>query len=123
MEPPEVFGFLKMNRLTPGNDSRQRRITKQQGNKIRNQNLDDLAKSERATYVCWHGWLSNSTEPTLRLKAREMSENAQRTLLTIPASGRAIYTKETLAKVRMRMDEISERWKNSKVGETLIVDW
>ena len=105
------------------NDSRQRRKNKQKGEKLVKQNLDDLAKSERAAYICWQHWISHSSDKKLKLKAAEMKETADSIFSQMSDAERDIYTKENLAKVRLRMDEISEEWQQLKVGETMIVVW
>ena len=105
------------------NDSRQRRKNKQKGEKLVKQNLDDLAKSERATYICWQHWISHSSDKKLKLKATEMKENADSIFAQTDSAERAVYSKENLAKVRLRMNQISEEWQQLKIGETMIVTW
>ncbi len=112
-----------LENLNSKNDSRQRRKIKQKGKNLVKQNLEDLAKSERATYVCWQNWLSNSSDSELKRRADEMKENAENIFNQMSVAERAIYTKENLAKVRLRMRELSQQWQNLKTGESMTVDW
>ena len=105
------------------NDSRQRRKAKQKGKNAVKQHLDDYAKSERATFVCWQNWLSKSSDAELRSRAAEMSETAASIFNRMPAYERAIYTKENLEKVSLRMSELSRQWQSLKTGDAMTVDW
>lgn len=104
-------------------DSRRRRKDKQKGEKIVKANLEDLAKSERATYVCWQNWLANSADEKLNCQAAEMKFQSEKILNQLSASERAIYNEENLAKVRKLMDELSRQWQKLKTGESMIVEW
>ena len=105
------------------NESRQRRKAKQKGKKAVKEHLDDYAKSERATFVCWQNWLSKSSDTESKRRAAEMKETAENIFNQMSASERAIYTKENLEKVSLRMSELSRRWQSLKTGESLTVDW
>ena len=105
------------------NDSRQRRKAAKKGKNLVKQNLEDLAKSERATYVCWQNWLEHSSDAELKSRAEEMKQNAESAFDQMLSAEKAVYTKENLAKVRERMSELSQNWQNLKTGEFLTVDW
>ena len=117
------FGVPPNESVNGKNDSRHRRRTKQKGEKLAKENLDDLAKSERATYVCWHDWISHSPDKKIKKKTEEMYGNAISIFSQMSDSERAIYTEENFAKVRRRMDELSNQWKKLKIQETMIVNW
>ena len=118
-----TFRNLPSETSNDKNDSRQRRKAKQKAKKSVKQNSEDYAKSERATYICWQNWLSESVDPESKCRAAEMQQNVDSIYNQMPAAERAIYTKENLAKVRLKMDELSRRWKSVEVGESMIVDW
>lgn len=130
-----IFGQLKKNgnagtfRNAPNeafnskNDSRQRRKAAQKGKKMVKENIEDYQKSERATYICWQNWLENSDDENLRKQAEEMKPNADSIFRQMSAEEKAIYSKENLAKVREKITELSNEWKNLKVGEFMTVDW
>ena len=84
---------------------------------------DDPARSERATYVCWHSWLSQSNDPTLRAKARAMQEAVRRMLQGMPADERALYSAAKQAEIRAEFERLSERWSKLSVGESLTEPW
>lgn len=52
-----------------------------------------------------------------------MKENAENIFNQMAAAEKAIYTKENLAKVGLRMSELSRQWQNLKTGESMTVDW
>lgn len=105
------------------NDSRQRRKATQKGRKMVKEHLEDYAKSERATYVCWQNWLENSSDEKLRKQAEEMKVTAKSVFGQMSAEEKSFYTKEKLAKVRTQMTELSNKWQKLKVGEFMTVDW
>jgi hypothetical protein len=105
------------------NDSRQRRKAAKKGKKMVKENLEDYAKSERATYICWQNWLENSSDAELKSRAKEMKENAEGVFNQMSADEKAIYTKDTFARVRARMSELSEEWQNLKIGEFMTASW
>src|SRR5499426_3384536 len=45
--------------------SRARRKQDRKSSRLMSGHAEDCARSERATYVCWHDWLSHSEEPAL----------------------------------------------------------
>lgn len=80
------------------NYSRQRRKNKQKGGKLVKENLEDLAKSERATYICWQNWLAHSSDAKLKQRAAEMKETAESVLNQTSSDERGFYTKKILKK-------------------------
>ena len=105
------------------NDKRQRRKAKQKGKNAVKEHLEDYAKSERATFVCWQNWLAASSDTGLKRRAGEMKETAESLFSQMSAAERAIYTKENLEKVNRRMSELSAKWQSLKTGESMTVDW
>ncbi|HQU85777.1 MAG TPA: hypothetical protein PKY59_21755 [Pyrinomonadaceae bacterium] len=105
------------------NDSRNRRKAAKKGKKMVKDNLDSYAQSERATYIGWQNWLENSQDEELKKRAAEMKPNADATYAQMSAEEKALYNKETLAKLRARMTELSAQWQNLKTGESMTVDW
>jgi hypothetical protein len=105
------------------NDSRQRRKAAKKGKKMVKENLEDYAKSERATYICWQNWLENASDAKLRLRAEEMNETKEGIFNQMSADEKAVYTKAAFARVRTRMSELSEEWQNLRIGEFMTVVW
>jgi len=105
------------------NDSRLRRKTAKKGKKMVKDHLEDYARSERATYVCWQNWLSKSADNELKSRAFEMKKTAEEIFTQMPTAERAIYTNETFEKVNARMSELSQKWQNLKTGESMTVEW
>lgn len=105
------------------NDSRERRKARQKGKDSLKKYEADYLRSERATYVCWQHWLSSSSDTELKRRAAEMKSNAESIFNQMQPAERAIYTKETLEKVNLRMSELSRQWQNLKTGDSMTVDW
>ena len=84
---------------------------------------DDPARSERATYICWHSWLSQSSDPTLRAKTREMQPTVRSMLQGMPADERALYSTAKMAEICAEFERLSQRWSKLKVGESFTEPW
>lgn len=103
--------------------SRQRKKMKRQGEKMMKSSLDEYAQSERATYICWQDWLSHSADEKLRTQAKEMKAAAESVFNQMSEDERKKYTKEKLAQIRTKMDELSSRWSALKVNESISLEW
>jgi hypothetical protein len=84
---------------------------------------DDPVRSERATYVCWHYWLSQSSDPTLRAKAREMEKTVCSLLKNMRADERALYSAAKLTEIRAEFERLSARWSKLEVGGSFTEPW
>jgi len=104
-------------------DSRLRRKTAKRGKSILKTNLDDCAQSERATYVCLYDWYLHSSDEKLRVRALEMKSSIESTFAQMFEIERVNFSKEKLAGIRMRMDELSQQWSALKVNQSMILGW
>lgn len=104
-------------------DSRLRRKTAKRGEKLLKTGLDDCAQSERATYICLYDWLFHSSEAKLQTRAKEMKDNADSILAQMPETERAMLTKEKLAGIRAKMNELSLRWSTLQVNQSMSLEW
>jgi hypothetical protein len=84
---------------------------------------DDPARSERATYICWHSWLSRSNDPSLRAKAREMQGAVHSMLQGLPTDERALYSAAKLTEISAEFERLSARWSKLAVGESFTEPW
>ena len=84
---------------------------------------EDCARSERATYVCWHDWLSHSKEPALRAKGLAMTPTAKSILQAMPEKERTSFTPEKLSEIRSQFSALSQRWSMLKIGEAFTEPW
>jgi len=103
--------------------SRARRSQDRKSSRLMSGHVEDCARSERATYVCWHDWLSHSKEAALRAKALVMSATARSILLGMPAAERALFTVEKLGELRADFSALSERWSVLRIGEGFTEQW
>lgn len=102
---------------------RARRKSKKVGQKLLKSGMDDSYRSERATFVCWHDWLSHSEDDKLRGLAAEMSDEAKSIFGQMPASERQQFDEPMLLRIRKRFDEFSSRWSSAKAGEFVTLEW
>jgi hypothetical protein len=84
---------------------------------------DDPARSERATYICRHSWLSQSNDPAHRAKAREMQDTVRSMLQGMPADERGLYSRAKMTEVRAEFERLSGLWSKLEVGESLTEPW
>jgi hypothetical protein len=103
--------------------SRERRKRDRRSSRLMSNHLEDCARSERATYVCWHDWLGHSKEPAQRAKALTMTKTVKSMLGTMPREERALFTPERLREIRSHFSALSERWSALKIGEGFTEQW
>jgi hypothetical protein len=111
---------------TPGDHraaARQRRKQARKSSQLIAGHVEDCARSERATYVCWHDWLSHSKVPALRARAHAMSATAKSILQGMAAAERVLFTAEKLSEIRADFSMLSARWAMLKVGEGFSEPW
>ena len=103
--------------------SRERRKRDRRSTRLMSGHLEDCARSERATCVCWHDWLGHSNQPTHRAQALKMNETARSMLQAMSREERALYTPEKLREIRSHFSTLSERWAALRIGEGFTEKW
>lgn len=103
--------------------SRLRRKQASKDRRIMPERSEDYARSERATYVCWHDWLQNANDPALRARAVAMRATARSMLERMTPNERASYTAEKLAEIRAEFERLSARWSALPVGDGFSERW
>lgn len=103
--------------------SRQRRKHAAKDQRLMPEHSEDYARSERATYVCWHDWLQQADDPALRARAAEMAPAARGMQERMTSAERALYTPARRATIRLEFDRLSRRWAGLAVGESLSEPW
>lgn len=93
--------------------SRQRRAAKRKGRALMQSGRDDSERSERATIICLHYWMSRSSEPALQREAQEIAAYAESTLNGLDSTERDSYTPEVLETVRAEMARLSAEWRRA----------
>lgn len=101
---------------------RRRRKTAKRGKNLLQENLDDCARSERATYICLYEWLQRSSDAQLRARAAEMKPGVESTKGQMTAAERDALDAK-LPKIRARMDELSRRWSLLQTNEFISLEW
>jgi hypothetical protein len=128
-----IFGFLAAGGQAagaagPGEDlraaaRRRRKASRRDDTLLRHGGRGDGAASERATYVCWYAWLRQSADPERSRRAATMAETASLILGQMARDERQRFTDELFARVCARMDALSARWAQLRVGDSLSVEW
>jgi hypothetical protein len=119
-----VGTFRSMGKSSePRAAARARRKQERRSGRLMSDHLEDCARSERATYVCWHDWLSHSKDPALRARAQAMHATAKSILQGMPPEERALYTAEKLGEIRSQFSMRCESWSKLKVGEGFTEKW
>jgi hypothetical protein len=104
-------------------DSRFRRREIKQRKKFLKAEMDEYLQSERAAAVCFYDWLSHSADEKLRARAAEMKGFVENTYSQMSETERKKFSKETLARIRARMDELSRQWAALSVNQSLRLRW
>jgi hypothetical protein len=103
--------------------SRENRKLARKSRHLASSHRADSMRSERATFICWHDWLSHSDDPRLRAQALVKRETARSMLARIAADERALYTSQKMAEIRSQFQRLSERWSAIEIGESLTEPW
>jgi hypothetical protein len=116
------FRVLAEKGVSTREASRQKRRAANRDKSLLKDGVKDCAFSERATYLCWHEWLSRSDDIARRNLARSMTENAEHVRGTAPAEELRIMN-ASIDRVCRRLDELSKYWLTLAVGEKMVVSW
>jgi hypothetical protein len=103
--------------------SRANRKLARKGRHLMSSYRTDSMRSERATFICWHDWLSHSDDPRLRAQALVKKETARSMLARIAVEERALYTPAKMAEIRSQFQRLSERWSVLGIGESITEPW
>jgi hypothetical protein len=113
--------------VTQGKDlraaSRDRRKRDRRSIRLMSGHAEDCARSERATYVCWHDWLSHSEDPALRARALAMTATTRSIRQGMLQVERALLTAEKLREIRDTFSTLSARWSPLEIGESFTEPW
>jgi hypothetical protein len=103
--------------------SRTRRKYAAKDSKLMPAHIDDCARSERATYICWQDWLSHSPNSEMRTRAVSMRDGAASMLARMEAKERARLNPQKLSEIRQEFQRLSKRWSSLSVGESISEEW
>lgn len=103
--------------------ARARTRIKARGAKLLREGRDESARSERATYICWHEWLARSQSTELRKRASAMAKNAEEVSDVSGMAELRALKREKLDDICRHLDRLSAHWSRLKVGESMAVRW
>jgi hypothetical protein len=103
--------------------ARRRRRTAKRGERLLREGRQESAQSEHATYICLYEWLARSADPVRRKRAAEMAPQAKHIRNPRPQADDSGITEDFLARVCARLDDLSARWTNLDIGQSLTVNW
>jgi hypothetical protein len=110
-------------RSTAREASRERRKRERKSRQLSPVHQADCARSERATYICFHDWLSHSADRALRAQASKMKEGVADILAAMRPDERAFYTAKRLTEIRAQFQRLSDRWVALRIGEGMTEPW
>jgi hypothetical protein len=103
--------------------ARRRRHYDQRSAKLLREGKEDCAKSERATYICWHAWLARSGAQDRQRIAQTMIEQAKQIRSITAAAESQALSEGKMEQICRHLDELSSHWSQLKVGESMMVNW
>ncbi|WP_407154434.1 hypothetical protein [Bradyrhizobium sp. STM 3557] len=109
--------------MSPREASRVRRKQQGKDRRLMPDRTEDYARSERATYICWHDWLSHASDPALRARAAQMRQTAGHVLQQMGAAERASYTAQKLREIRAEFERLGACWSALRIGDSLVERW
>ena len=116
-------GTFRAAARRPGRDARrQRRRAARRDRQLLRAGRDEAQQSERATWIALQAWLAGSAEPELRARAAQPGEVAAYRA-AVPDVEANQLSDAALRGIRARMDELSRRWRDVAVGQSMSVDW
>ena len=103
--------------------ARVRRRLKARGKILMRAGRNDSTQSERATYICWHEWLSRSQSNDRRTIAQAMAQQAKQVRDLTPAIELRALNEKKLKEICRHLDELSSHWSKLEVGQSMAVSW
>lgn len=100
--------------------SRQQRRLRRRNDRMGAGGSPDFGRSERATFIVWHDWLTHCPEHELRSRAEGMSATAG-SILDRMGSRERLDLCTSLPRVRVRVDTIARRWASLTSGQSMSV--
>jgi hypothetical protein len=103
--------------------ARLRRRTSKRGERLLREGRRESAQSEHATYIFLYEWLARSADPERRKRAMQMAHQAKLTRNLQSPSESQMLTEDLIGRVCARLDDLSARWANLDIGQSLTVEW
>jgi hypothetical protein len=103
--------------------ARRRRRTAKRGEKLLRASRHESALSEHLIYICFYEWLARSADPNRRKLAAQMSSEAKHIRKLKPETESRSLSEDLLMRICARLDELSIRWSNLDIGQSLSVIW
>ncbi len=101
--------------------ARIRKRVKARGKKLLKEGQEESARSERATYICLYEWRARSQSSEPRTPASSTTQQAKQVRPVANESGALDESK--VSEICMHLDQLSERWSNLEIGQSLAVHW
>lgn len=103
--------------------TRARKRVATRGEKLISRGRDDCAQSERATYICWYEWLARSSSQQERKRSVTMAQQAREVRDAANIAELHALNEKKLDEICKHLDDLSSRWSDLTVGESLAVRW
>ena len=103
--------------------TRQQRGLARRGAKLMRQGHQDLAVSERATWICLREWMARAESQARGASSGRQSARAGTHASYKPAAETDVVREEQIDRICDRLDELSAEWMRLEIGEALTVRW
>ena len=103
--------------------ARLRRGAQRRGKKLLRDGRDDGILSERATYICWHEWLSRSASGDRRKTSQSMTGTANHLKNIAHREKMHELNEKKIEQICRSLDDLSAHWSRLAVGDSITVSW
>ena len=110
-------------RQTGAETARTKTRAKSRGTKLMRQGRDELAQSERATYICWIEWMGRSQSSERRKRAHVMAMHEAQVKDDASAAVHRALNQGKLDRICGHLDQLSSHWSKLEVGASMSVRW
>jgi len=103
--------------------SRRQKDLVRRGAKLMSQGQQDLAVSERATWVCLREWMARTEAQARGASTAHRSARPDKHGIYNPAAETDVLREDQLDRICDRLNELSAEWMRLAIGEALSVRW
>jgi hypothetical protein len=118
-----TFHHIIETNKTAREAARIRNRVKARGKKLVRKGRDELAQSERATYICWQEWLARSQSGDRSTLAGSMAQQAKQVRDVATVAELRTLNRRKLDEICTHLDELSSHWSRLEVGQSMSVRW
>ena len=103
--------------------TRRRRGLARRGAKLMREGHQDLAVSERATWICLREWMARTEVEARGASSGRQAARSDKHGSNRPGPDTDVVREEQIDRICDRLDELSAEWMRLEIGEALTVRW